>query len=452
MIELIRWYDYLLFIIFLIAIIIICKVFLKKRISSLYYNYFFYGLVIKLISSQLYVHLYVYYYGYGDTIRYFRFGQYYKNLLFEINNLSFSEWIFMTNKLFRQLISYRIDYAYGYADSSFIINKISGILSFFTFNSFLLNTALFSLVSYIGLWYMYVAFVKMYPPLKREFAISILFFPSVVFWGSGLMKDTICIGAVGYMTYNFCRLFILKEKLKPIQIITNIFIFVFCSYIISQVKIYQLIAYLPGTFLWLFYHYRSNIKNNFIRVSVTPLLLFVVGGGIIFGLQSFSEELDEYALENVVDTAMSISSYISRLDGGSTYDLGTISPSISGLLSKIPAAVNVTLFRPYLFEINNIVMLIAALESSLVLLITLYIIFKVGLINFFKNIFESGILLYCFIFTIVFGFAVGITSSNFGTLVRYKIPLLPFYLSGLFILYYQVTNQPFFNKFFKNKK
>lgn len=451
MIELIRWYDYLLFLAFLLITIVISNKYIQKRISSEYYKYFLYGLILKLVASQIYVHVYVYYYGFGDTIRFYRFGQMYKNLLFEINNLDFFEWLFMSNDLFRQLISYRIDYSYGFAESSLIINKISGIMSFFTFNSFLLNTALFSFISYIGLWYMYKAFVKMYPKLKRELALSILFVPSVVFWGSGLMKDTICIGAVGFMTYNFCRVFIIEEKLTFFEIILNILMFLLCSYIISIIKIYQLIAYLPGTFLWLFYHYRSNIKNNFIRISITPFLLAIVSVGIVYGLQAFSEELDTYALDNVVDTAIALSYNLGKMDAGSAYDLGPISPSIGGLLSKMPIAVNVTLFRPYVFEVNNIVMFISSLESSAILILSVYIFLKVGFFKFFKKIFESGILLYCFIFTLIFGFAVGMSSSNFGNLVRYKIPLMPFYVSGLFILYYHVTNQPFFDRFFKPK-
>jgi hypothetical protein len=35
---------------------------------------------------------------------------------------------------------------------------------------------------------------------------------------------------------------------------------------------------------------------------------------------------------------------------------------------------------------------------------------------------------------LIFAASVAITSANFGTLVRYKIPLIPFYLGGLYIL------------------
>ena len=40
----------------------------------------------------------------------------------------------------------------------------------------------------------------------------------------------------------------------------------------------------------------------------------------------------------------------------------------------------------------------------------------------------------CFIFSITFAFAVGITTPNFGTLVRYKIQCMPFYIAMLFML------------------
>jgi len=40
----------------------------------------------------------------------------------------------------------------------------------------------------------------------------------------------------------------------------------------------------------------------------------------------------------------------------------------------------------------------------------------------------------CVAFTVFFGFSVGITTPNFGALVRFKIPLVPFMVSGLYII------------------
>ena len=42
--------------------------------------------------------------------------------------------------------------------------------------------------------------------------------------------------------------------------------------------------------------------------------------------------------------------------------------------------------------------------------------------------------LFALIFSISFAFAVGVSTFNFGTLVRYKIPLLPFFAVALILI------------------
>jgi hypothetical protein len=51
-----------------------------------------------------------------------------------------------------------------------------------------------------------------------------------------------------------------------------------------------------------------------------------------------------------------------------------------------------------------------------------------------SQIASQPILTFCFLFSIILAIGVGTNSGNFGTLVRYKIPLMPFYLSALFIM------------------
>ena len=50
----------------------------------------------------------------------------------------------------------------------------------------------------------------------------------------------------------------------------------------------------------------------------------------------------------------------------------------------------------------------------------------------FKQIIGASV-----VFSIFFAFSVGLTTSNFGALVRYKIPAVPFYLSAMLILYHR---------------
>lgn len=48
--------------------------------------------------------------------------------------------------------------------------------------------------------------------------------------------------------------------------------------------------------------------------------------------------------------------------------------------------------------------------------------------------FRHRILFFTVYFSLFFSFSVGLTTSNFGSLVRYKIPAIPFYVISLIII------------------
>jgi hypothetical protein len=50
-------------------------------------------------------------------------------------------------------------------------------------------------------------------------------------------------------------------------------------------------------------------------------------------------------------------------------------------------------------------------------------------------IFKDPRILMCFIFAMVFAVGVGASTANFGSLSRYKIPCMPFYMIMLLLLY-----------------
>jgi hypothetical protein len=173
----------------------------------------------------------------------------------------------------------------------------------------------------------------------------------------------------------------------------------------------------------------------------------MLGIGVAAGLLAgdiITKDNEKYKLSNLTSTAKRTSEwlhYVSVNEGGSVYSLGdSFDDSFTGMLGKFPLAVNVTLFRPYIWESKNIVMFISSLESSYFMLFTLSIIFRLGVYETYKIIKANNVLIFSFVFSLVFAYAVGISTNNFGTLVRYKIPLIPFYLSSLYILESFITH------------
>ena len=86
-------------------------------------------------------------------------------------------------------------------------------------------------------------------------------------------------------------------------------------------------------------------------------------------------------------------------------------------------------------------MLFNALEAFLFLFFTLKLLVTLGPGKIWIAINRDPNIQFCLIFTVVFAFAVGISSANFGTLSRYRIPCLPLYGLALVLIYYQ-KNDP----------
>ena len=152
-----------------------------------------------------------------------------------------------------------------------------------------------------------------------------------------------------------------------------------------------------------------------------------------------TEMFGEYNIESVGYKSFATREYLYKVSldtDGSGYTLGDMDPTLMGMLQRAPEGINVTLFRPYLWEARKPIVMISALESLLYLIFTIVAIVRNNPIRMVQRILADETLQFCLIFTLIFAFAVGISTSNFGSLVRYKIPCLPFYTAFLIILFY----------------
>jgi hypothetical protein len=61
-------------------------------------------------------------------------------------------------------------------------------------------------------------------------------------------------------------------------------------------------------------------------------------------------------------------------------------------------------------------------------------LFNIGPRRFLSYIKSKPVLRLCIVFSLIIGSTEGLINYNFGTLVRYKIPLIPFYLEALYIM------------------
>ena len=318
-------------------------------------------------------------------------------------------------------------------ESNFMVTRLVAIMCFFTFGKFMAINLFFSMLAFAGVWRLYLFFYDLYPHLHKQLAIAILYLPTFVFWSSGILKDPLCVGALGFLSHSLYCLFIKKKGFFK-----NVFIILVSGWLLSILKVYILVSYLPFFILFLILFHLKRVKNIVLKIAV--VLFFVTASviGFVFSIENIQSALGNFIGKGSI--TKTIKSYQQNYNNQQSYAESNFSLGVEfdgtpqSLLKMAPAAIVATLYRPYLWESKKLSTLLSSLESMVIMIFTLFVIIRVGIIKFIKTIARNPVVLYCMLFAMLFSLFVGATTLNFGSLVRYKIPAMPFYVIALFVI------------------
>lgn len=394
--------------------------------------YFIPALTVKIIGALAVGFIYQFYYDGGDTFNYHTHGSRHIWEAFMDSPEMGIRLLFNDGKNYEDVYAYASKIAFFSDPTSYAVVKISAMFDLLTFSTYSATAILFSVFSFVGMWMFFLTFYERYPQLHRWLAIAAFFIPSVFFWGSGLLKDTITLGALGIATYQISMIFINREKslVRWLQLALSF-------YLLYTIKLYILLTFLPAAILWVFLANLQSIRSLVIKFMAFPFVICTALALAYFAALTAGQDNEKYALASLGKTAQ-VTAYDIRYwtgrDAGSGYTLGELDGTFGSMLRLAPQAINVTLFRPYLWEVNNSLMFMSALESFLLLILCLFTLIKKNIRLFLAA--GNPEIFFSIIFSLTFAFAVGVSTFNFGTLVRYKIPSLPFFLVAIVVMLY----------------
>lgn len=433
--QYIELYDYLLMPVYLIFFYFIINLKSKKYIGTKLRRYCITAFLLHMMGSFLYCMVIQYYYGYGDSFLFFQGSNFIRDVISSTGD-PFSPF-FMSFDDFSKAVSSigdpNISLPTGIdAVSNLTIMKISAFLSYFSFNSYLIISLFFGLFSFIGLWKLYCALNEITgKKVERLLAIVILYTPSIWFWGGGLIKDSICVGTIGLIVY-YLHKFLIKKKIRPKDPI----IFLISFYLLFVIKNYLAGALIASTVFAYMLYVTVKSKNSLLKFASVVLAFSIVITIIAVSLSSIMDSiLEEYKSNIEIFKGAYANSYIEDERSMASFTSTTVNSSISDLVINSPVAILTTIFRPLIWETKKPLMLFSALESLLSILATIYLLIKCRVWKFFYYILTDPYIFFCFIFVIILGVIIGFTTFNFGTLVRYRLPVLPFYFFMLLSIY-----------------
>ncbi len=392
---------------------------------------------IHVFGCIIFALIYQYYYGYGDMYGYFT-GAHETWTSFLKDPRIALELIFKSRESFSETALNWAPYSsfLGFAESLSVMVKIASVIGLFCFGSYLPIALVFTLFSFWGTWLMYITINKYFPHLYKFTGIACLFIPSVIIWSSGVTKEAPCMFALGLCFYSFNQILERKHFLK------NLILLFIGAVLLYYIKSYLLFTFAAAALIWWYRTFIFNLHTFFFKLIVRVFLFIFFVAAIIYSMSVADNFVQETITTKLSagENLQELMTSINNNEGGSGYQLPPFTLSFGGVIRSFFQSLNVALFRPYLWECSNVLMLLSFAESFATFLLVLLTIIKVG----FRRIFfycKMPVMLFMLIFSLILAPITGFISFNFGTLVRYKIPLLPFFILFFVIILFDSKYQ-----------
>jgi len=315
--------------------------------------------------------------------------------------------------------------------------RVGSLINLFCFNSYIACSVVIAFLSYLLIWRTFRLFVSIYPMLEKQFALGFLMVPSLIFWGSGVGKDSIMLSCIMAIFASYYYLVIRKQRM-----VSNAISLIIAASLMSMVRGFLLFTILPSLILMTAIYYKNAFKSPLVRFVALPLFMAGGLGASFFFIKSMGNSINSYSLDSLQQTAQGFQSwhqYLGETQGGSAYSLGgDLDYSVGSIIKKAPIAMVISLFGPFVWQIRNAVMLMSGVESLAFLYFFVTTFLNMRAYRALGILGRDHVVMFCIPFIIIIAIAVGLTSFNYGALVRYRIPILPFFVALLAITSYRI--------------
>ncbi|NDK56190.1 hypothetical protein [Pontibacter fetidus] len=374
------------------------------------------ALGLKLLCGVLLGVLYFHYYGEGDTITYFNASQKLTQLAHENSGAYWRLLLFnqFPSETFRATVPFT-----QFADfsNSFFLLKVLSLFNLLTGSSYYLIGLYFSLFSFWGMARLAATLSFVFPDTKKAAILALLFFPSVVFWSSGLLKDAVLMGSMCWVMASVLQLAhgqkqtIVTWLLLPLQLYLFVKIKIFfAALLLSLLTCYLVLKVLSRTIKPL-----QALKVQLL-ILAGFMALAIVTVWQISGIFSF-----DFIAEQLFKTYKGL---LALSLGRPHLHYSSLQPTLASIVLNAPKAFFSAIYRPFIGESSEVLYLLLGLENLLLAVLTTIAIVSASSKIWLQKIELWHIILVLFI--VASAIVVGISTPNFGTLSRYRIIFLPF--------------------------
>jgi hypothetical protein len=273
---------------------------------------------------------------------------------------------------------------------------------------------LYAFLGFIGTWFVYRAVVVIVGRPFLPAFYGLVLYPSILFWSAILGKDPLFLLFIGLYAYGGALWLVQASPRGLAWVVLGLLgSFLFRPWTAAIEAAPLLLATLVK-----FFGLRPVV---FVCVVVAPGILYGTDLSASFQLMETSALLEELAVK--------AGGAASEEGSGTGFDFVEAQDMLSspqGILIIIFSG----LFRPLPFDVTNLMVAMAAVENSILLVLTLVAFRYLRWARL-----EQPVFLWALTYSLTWSGAYGlIVLSNFGSGMRYKLQVLPFIVLFLFLL------------------
>lgn len=309
-----------------------------------------------------------------------------------------------------------------YNDAHTVI-RFNAFVRLFSFGYYTIHTVFICFISLIGFAAIYKTFIPFFEDKKRELFCVVFLLPSVLFWGSGVLKEGLLFFTLGLLIYFFQPPFSKK----------TFFLCIAAAVLMALSKFYVWLALLPSLLFLLVV--KLTGKRWMLLKFISVLLLFVLIGSNIdrfTGIQNPLVTLSQKQIEfnSLASGNNSDANHKIIPEAGSHIHIADLQPNLLSFVKNAPAALRNVLLRPYPWELEGKMIIPVFFENLMILVI----IFACILHTQRFSMIQWEYVLFCLSFVVIQSLIIGETTPVLGAIARYKVPALPFLLIAFLLI------------------
>ncbi|WP_421764635.1 hypothetical protein [Ekhidna sp.] len=289
--------------------------------------------------------------------------------------------------------------------------KILTPLVALTKGSYWLTSLWLSFISFLGSWFATVTFIRLFPKQKSIVIASFLFIPSIIFWSSGIMKDTLAYGALMILISLIVKLYE-QYKLRPLEVILVLIM----SFTLIQIKHYLFIMTLLFGGILVSILIFKKLSGGFRWVSAIVIFIASLLATQFIHPYLVLDRLPQTLYENN-------QAILEKSEPNKQLDIVIEDDSWLAVIKEVPKALHAGLLRPNIIDETPIWGWIHRVENlvvSLLMIMSILLCFKL------KPSVDKPLLIAALICILILAVMLPLATPNFGTLVRYKNPYMPY--------------------------